>query len=387
MANLKETIIGTMKNGPEVLQDIVSARKSGKDYITQRFQTKTVTDRLHPDKLVLQIIEIRSVTPGAKTIRFISKNAPLPFFEAGQYINIFTEIDGVRTSRPYSISSSPMQRSYFEITVARITCGFVSDFLLDSAKVGDVFESSGPAGVFHYNPVFHKKHSVFLAGGSGITPFMSMLEEALNGNADREITLIYGTRNAETAIFDAQLTNFAALHDNFHYYPVLSDPPAGYTGLTGFLDAACIQKLVPDISACTFYLCGPLVMTDYCSAALAELGVKPNHIRREMFGARTEIQKEAGWPSHLTGEEIFTVKIGDKIISALAKESLLTALERAGVRVNVCCRSGECSLCRVRLIEGTVFMPRGVLLRLADEKFGFIHSCQAYPTSNLTIEL
>lgn len=71
----------------------------------------------------------------------------------------------------------------------------------------------------------------------------------------------------------------------------------------------------------------------------------------------------------------------------MSGESILTSLERAGVRVNVCCRSGECSFCRIKLISGKVFMPRGVLLRHADEKFGYIHSCKAYPISDLEIRI
>ena len=77
--------------------------------------------------------------------------------------------------------------------------------------------------------------------------------------------------------------------------------------------------------------------------------------------------------------------IGGKTIEGKSSESLLTSLERAGVRVNVCCRSGECSLCRVKLESGKVFMPRGALLRYADEKFGYIHSCKAYPISDVRL--
>ncbi|MEG1437224.1 MAG: 2Fe-2S iron-sulfur cluster binding domain-containing protein, partial [Oscillospiraceae bacterium] len=84
-----------------------------------------------------------------------------------------------------------------------------------------------------------------------------------------------------------------------------------------------------------------------------------------------------------------TIKViindGEKEINAFSGESLLTALERSGVRINVCCRSGECSLCRIQLVDGKVFMPRGVLLRHADEKFGYIHSCKAYPITDVSI--
>ncbi|MEG1305461.1 MAG: 2Fe-2S iron-sulfur cluster binding domain-containing protein, partial [Oscillospiraceae bacterium] len=85
--------------------------------------------------------------------------------------------------------------------------------------------------------------------------------------------------------------------------------------------------------------------------------------------------------------EVFKLTVGDRVIDAKSGESVLTALERAGVRVNVCCRSGECSLCRVRLVSGKVFLSKGIMLRMADEKFGYIHSCKAYPISDIEISI
>ena len=104
-----------------------------------------------------------------------------------------------------------------------------------------------------------------------------------------------------------------------------------------------------------------------------------------MFGSRQDIQNEPFWPENLSGKENFKISIGGKTFEGKSSESLLTSLERAGVQVNVCCRSGECSLCRVKLENGKVFMPRGALLRHADEKFGYIHSCKAYPISDVRL--
>ena len=376
-----------MKNGNETLNDIKVSRKNGKDLLLEKYSSKEIIEKLHTKKLELILDEIIPATKDAKTFRFVAKNGYLPPFEAGQYINIFVEIDGVRTSRPYSLCSSPKQRAYYEITVARIPTGFVSDFFLDKVKAGDVFEANGPAGVFHYNPVFHSKKSVFLAGGSGITPFMSMSREILENGQDREITLIYGCRNIEVAIFHNELSEMAKNHKNFHYELIISDKVSECSFKQGFIDAKCIKDIVCEMEDKTFYMCGPPIMTDFCSKALSELNVNAKNIRREMFGARQDIENEPGWPKNLTGKEIFKIKVGEKTIDAKANEPILVALERAGIKKNVCCRSGECSLCRVKLVSGKVFMPRGVMLRLADEKFGFIHSCKAYPISDTEIIL
>lgn len=326
MKTIKETLIGTMKNGKNILNEIAVSEKVGKDFSLDKNRTQRIVNQLHPAILNLKISEITCATKDAKTIRFVSEDGYLPPFEAGQYINVAVEIDGVRTTRPYSICSSPRQRAYYEITVARIKDGFVSDYFLDKAKVGDTLQANGPAGVFHFNPVFHYKRSVFLAGGSGITPFMSMIREVLEKGLDREIYLLYGARNAEVAIFNEELKKFASKYPNFKYTLVLSDKDAKGGDRQGFVDAKCIKEVVKDLDKTTFYLCGPQVMTDFCVEALQSLNIRHRDIRREMFGTRQDIQNEPGFPQELTGTETFKLKVGDKVIDAKCNESILCAL-------------------------------------------------------------
>jgi len=384
---LKDTLLGTLQNGEEVLEDIRVLRKVSLDKITEGNKADARIAPLHAKSLGLIVSAIADTGKNAKIFRLSSAEGYLPPFEAGQYLNLFTEIYGVRTSRPYSISSSPRQRGYYEITVARSACGFVSDYLLDEVKVGDTFSANGPAGVFRYQPVFHSKKSLFLAGGSGITPFLSMTREVLEAHLDRDIVLLYGCRNEQVALYQEELSAYADEFPNFRYHLVISDNVAGWTGETGFLDKAHIARLAPDYTARTCYICGPQVMNEFCQRELETLGVPEKRIRRELFGACKNIEKEAGWPVDLTGEEIFHVTVGERTIEARANEPILVALERAGIRVNVCCRSGECSLCRVKLISGKVFLSKGMLLRKADEAYGYIHSCKAYPIGDSSILL
>ena len=381
---IKEMIISTMQNGPETLKELEMAKKTGKDISLERGTVQRKVDQYHPSVLHLTVSEIEPVSPIAKRIRLVSDTGYLPPFEAGQYINVFCEIDGVRTSRPYSLSSSAKQRAYYEITVAAVEGGFVSGYLLRQLKVGDRLEANGPAGVFRYHPVFHSKRSVFLGGGSGITPFVSMIRTALESGEDRDITLLYGSRTEELAMYHRELAAFAEGHPNFHYTLTLSDEEK--EGMEhGFIDAERIRAHVPDILDCTYYMCGPAVMMEFCRKALDELQIPGRSIRREVFGTRRDIWNEPGWPEGMTGEELFQIKVGDQTIEAKSGESVLTALERGGLRVNVCCRSGECSLCRVQLVSGKVFTAQGALLRYADELFGYIHSCKAYPISDLEL--
>lgn len=382
--NIKETLLGTLVHGEEILENIRVMRSVSADKISCE-NVAAASKRIHTKSLSIVVSSISDTGKNAKVVRFVSENGYLPPFEAGQYINIFTEIDGVRTSRPYSISSSPKQRAYYEITVARIKDGFVSDFLLDGVKVGDKFEANGPAGVFRFQPVFHSKKSLFLAGGSGVTPFLSMTREIVDAALDRDVVMLYGCRSSEGALYDEELRAYSEKYPNFKYHLVISEKDDSWNGETGFIDRNLIKRLVPDYAERTCYICGPQVMNDFCKTELQELGLPEKQIRREMFGTRRDIQNEPGWPENLTGDEVFNVKIGERIIAAKSGESLLTALERSGVRMNVCCRSGECSLCRVKLVDGKVFLAKGILQRYADEKYGYIHSCKAYPISDLEI--
>lgn len=382
--NIKETLLGTLVHGEEILENIRVMRSVSADKISCE-NVAAASERLHSKSLSLLVSSVSDTEKNAKVIRFVSENGYLPPFEAGQYINIFTEIDGVRTSRPYSISSSPKQRAYYEITVARIKDGFVSDFLLDSVKIGDRFEANGPAGVFRFQPVFHSRKSLFLAGGSGITPFLSMTREIVDAALDRDVVMLYGCRSSKAALYDEELRAYSDKYPNFKYHLVVSENDDSWNGETGFIDRNLIKRLVPDYAQRTCYICGPQVMNDFCKNELLELGLPEKQVRREMFGTRHDIQNEPGWPSNLTGDEVFNVKIGENVIPAKSGESLLTALECSGVRMNVCCRSGECSLCRVKLVDGKVFLAKGVLKRYADEKYGYIHSCKAYPISDLEI--
>ena len=208
MANIKETLLSTLVNGKTVLSDIKAIRRNAQDKIYVGNEAEDRINKLHPAFTHVTVNEIIDTKKDAKIYRLTSDDNYLPPFEAGQYINIFIQIGSVLTSRPYSISSSPKQRSYYEITVAKQKNGFVSLYILDNIKVGDKLYLNGPNGTFRYQGVFHKKTSVFLAGGSGITPFMSMSREILESNSDRNVTLIYGVRKEELALFHKELKDY-----------------------------------------------------------------------------------------------------------------------------------------------------------------------------------
>ena len=372
----------------QVAEEREFSRKYSLPYAKSRDSAQQYIDLLHPERLKLKVAEVIERTPQVKTLRLVSPEQYLPPFQAGQYITLFVEIGPVKTSRPYSLNSPPNQTGYYDLTVRRVEGGLVSNWLLDEVKKGDLLESSGPAGNFYFNPLFHDNTSVFVAGGSGITPFMSMIGEITDCGLDRTVHLFYGNRTLEEAVFHVKLADLAARFDNVHYHPVLENPPADWIGASGFITGDLIAQAVGDPGQATFYLCGPQAMYDFCCPEVESLGVPARKIRREVYGAPLDITQYPGWPQEIGPDDTFTVRVaGSAPVQAPAGRPLLASLEQAGLIVPALCRSGECSRCRVKVHRGRVFQPAGSLVRKSDRRFGYVHSCVSYPLEDLEISL
>ena len=369
-----------------IVEEIETSRKYGKDYGSYRDSVGKQIDLLHPSRIKHRVSEIIDETPSTKTLRLTSQDGYLPPFLSGQYIALFLEVDGIRTSRPYSISSPPNQTGLYEITVRRVEDGLVSNYLLDEIKTGDELESSGPVGHFHHNPLFHDRTAVCIAGGSGITPFRSMIREIVECGLDRSIYLFYGSKNLDDAIFHDELKSLSDRFGEINYLPVIESPSDGYEGLSGLITGDLIMDTIGDVSEKTFYLCGPQGMYDFCVPELERLGIPKRKIRKEVYGAPANICDYPGWPEEIKADDIFSVKVdGGPTVEARAGEPLMSALEKKGVLIPSICRSGECSMCRVKILSGKVFQLAGVPVRRSDTQFGYVHACVSYPLEDVEI--
>jgi glycine betaine catabolism B len=376
-----------IENYDELLKDTAVLEKYGFYYQARKGEVERIIGELHPKRLNLIVSEIRQETPSTKSFRLISADGYLPPFQAGQYINLFVDTCGIRTSRPYSIASAPTQSGYYEIAVRRVDEGFVSNYLLDELKVGDMLQSTSPSGNFHYNPLYQGSNLIFIAGGSGITPFMSMIRELSDRNLSRRIHMFYGSRVEEDVIYIDELKGIAKAHKNFSFDIVVSEPAAGFTGKKGFISADLIKERASS-EDWMFFVCGPEAMYNFCLPEIDKLSVPSRKIRIEIMGAPRDITLQPGWPEGVKAMDAFKIFIkGKKAINAKASEPLMVSLERAGITIPALCRSGECSLCRTKLISGKVFQPNGVKLRKSDRRFGYIHPCLAYPLADVEIML
>ena len=373
----------------KIIAEIEAGRKFGDGDFFDKIPVDYYINRLHPATMHLRIADIIDETPSTQTIRLVSENGYLPPFQAGQYISLCLEVDGILTSRPYSISSAPNQTGLYDITIRRVENGLVSNFMLDRAKKGAVFESSGPAGHFHFNPLVHDKTLVCIAGGSGITPFMSMIREIVECGLDRTIYLLYGNQTTDDIIFHQELSHISERFDNIHYHPVIEEPADNYEGLTGFINADLIRNILGDgLADKTFFLCGPQGMYDFCLPELEKLGIARRKIKKEVYGTPLNIREYPGWPQSIKADAVFKISVKNgKQFEVRAGEALLPSLEKNGILIPTVCRSGECSMCRIKVLSGKVFQPASTPVRKSDRKYGYIHACVSYPLENLEILL
>jgi ferredoxin-NADP reductase len=383
---MRDEIIKQIEGYETVVRDIAALKKYGYDYRIDRGETSRAIAQLHPEKLNLRVVDVIDETPSTKTLRLAPKEGHLPPFMAGQYIALAVEIGNIRTTRAYSISSPPHCTGYYDVTVRRVQDGFVSNYLLDEVRIGDLLISSGPAGNFYHNPIVHGNELVFIAGGSGITPFMSMIREISQRGLSRTVYLFYGSKSERDIIFHQELTRMSEKNPAIRYYPVVEDATNTWQGGKGFITKEMILEKVKDISGKTFFLCGPQALYEYIEPQLAQVRIPKKRIRREMYGQPADVTKQSGWPGEIPADAVFDMRVeGKGAFPAKSRESILVALERAGIVLPSLCRSGECSACRARLVSGKVYQLPGTLLRKSDRMFGYIHTCASFPISDVVI--
>ena len=395
--NVKVGLIGKFdmlkfKNMSKVREKAIQAAPANE--VSGEFAINMNAKKLHPD---YQRLVIDEVIPheGAKAKTFVFRRADgeaFPYFRAGQYLSLKLPLEGSFVTRAYSLCSSPKDalKGRAAITVRSNPGGFAADKLLAALKPGDEVIASDPQGFFYYEDLRDAKHVVGLAGGSGITPFLSMAYALRDGAEDFELTLLYGSRDEESILFKKELDEVAAACPKFRVVHVLSDEEkAGYEH--GFITAELIKKYAPADAEYSVFLCGPEGMYRFLKPEIEKLALPERLFRRKMIDVTKTPWELDGYPQQCR-DKIFnlTVRQGDREykLSASANETVLTAIERAGIKAPSRCRSGECGWCRSRMLEGSVFIPQeNELRRWADKEYGYIHPCSSFPTLDIVLEV
>lgn len=371
------------KSGPLMHVEADSARKLAK--------------ALHPARQYLKVAAVIERAPDCKSFTLVPDEergtTALAFFGAGKYLSVFETIDGMPVSRAYSISSAPRRSldGEYELTIKRTEGGLVSNYILDNWSVGTKVETSAPAGNFEYQPIRDAADVIALAGGSGITPFVSMANAIADGDEDFNLTILFGSRNSESIIFRDELAGIAEKCSKVKIVHVLSDEASAPEGAeTGFITADLIKKYAPAEKEYSLFICGPQAMYKFLENEVAKLELPRKFVRHEMFGEFFGPESEPDYPENVPETVNITVTIQDetRTVSGKSTLSVMRILEEGGIAVPARCRSGECGFCHSHLISGEVYIPKSMdYLREADRKFGCIHPCCSFPLSDLKLSI
>lgn len=354
------------------------------------YKANKLAAELHPAVQHLVVSKIED-QPDAKSFHLVANinkgTEKLAYFSAGQYLCVFVEIGGNTYSRPYSISSSPKQsvNGEYVITVKRVTGGLVTAYILDNWDTGTEVDVSAPCGTFTYEPLRDAKHIVGVAGGSGVTPFLSLAQAIADGDENAKLTLIYGAKNERELMFKDTFDKLSKTCDDFNVVYALSDEE-NEKYEHGFITAELIKKYAPDNYS--LFICGPQAMYDFLETQIPALGLRRKFVRRELFGEYRNPQKNADYPQYVLPECKITVIIRDETteITASTNDTILSSLEKNGIIAPARCRSGVCGWCHSKLVSGSVYVPKSVDgRRLADYDYGYIHPCCTFPLSDVTI--
>lgn len=343
----------------------------------------------------LTISQVRRETADAVSILFDVPDAlkPLFAFKPGQHLTLRADLDGQDVRRSYSVCVAPSEGE-LRVAIKRVTGGLFSSFANASLSPGMVMEVMPPHGAFtwSFDPAA-SNHYVGFAGGSGITPVLSLLKTALIAEPNSRFTLLYGNRDTASIIF---LEELAGLKDRFidrlsilHF---LEDEEEEVELFNGRLDAAkcalLLDGIIPADQIAAFFICGPGPMMDAVEKSLLDRGVAREKVLLERFTAdRPDAARTAATAvlaAEAAGAKVTLVLDGRRrsISFDPALGNILENARAAGMPAPYACKAGVCATCRAKLVSGKVEMGANYGLTEAEVAAGYILTCQSVPVGS-----
>jgi len=350
-------------------------------------------------------LRVRAIEPDTDEAVIVSFDVPPDLqsvfsFNQGQYLTLRTEVDGEDLRRSYSICAG-IDDGELRVGVRKVAGGRFSNWINQRLKPGDAVQVMPPQGRF-FVPLDpdSQRHYLGVAGGSGITPILSIMKTVLGREPHARFTLIYANRAPKSTMFKEEIEDLKNRHmARLVLHHVFSGEATELPLHAGVMDRSKLGefmgRLVDPASIDHAFVCGPYQMNDEAEAALLAAGVPEERIHIERFGvapnapdgqAAGAVEHESK-PGDAERARIVIVRDGLKREFDFQKDdpSILDAASSAGLEVPFSCTSGVCGTCRAKLVEGQVRMTRNFALDKADLAAGFVLTCQSHPLTERVV--
>jgi ring-1,2-phenylacetyl-CoA epoxidase subunit PaaE len=339
----------------------------------------------------LKVAEIVPETSEANSIRFeIPPELRDAFaFKAGQHLTLRATIGGEEVRRNYSLCTAPADSDWM-VTVKRIGGGLFSNWVGDQLKAGDTVDVMVPHGSFttDFDPA-RSRHLVAIAGGSGITPVMSLVKTLLREEPNSRFTLLYGNRDSSSVIFLEALAGLKDKHlGRLEIYHFLDQEEQDIELFNGMLNRERLEQaiaaLVPDAADVDgWFICGPGPMMDAAEGVLLDRNVAKDRLHIERFTADRPagavVKEMAQLQTQAEGVTVAVTLDGRTRRIPFTAGNILDSARASGLPAPFACKAGVCATCRAKVTKGKVEMA--VHYGLTDEEVaeGYVLTCQSVP--------
>jgi ring-1,2-phenylacetyl-CoA epoxidase subunit PaaE len=348
----------------------------------------------------LKVSDVRRETSDSVSVAFeVPMQLAVEYqYKQGQYLTLKLKHNGEEIRRSYSVCTSPFAEKELRIAIKEVKDGRASTYINRQLKAGEVIEVMTPMGNFH-SPLSgaNKKNYVLFAGGSGITPMMSILKSVLYIEKQSTITLIYANRNEDSTIFKAEIEKIAADNKDKVKVVFVYDAPKQamdelHTGiLTPEKTKAIIEKHVDAKLNNDFFICGPGPMMENVKQVLESMKIEKEKIHIEYFTSVLETLAAAEKPAATSSgnglSKVTVTLYGIETTFDLATNgnSILDAATESGVDAPYSCKGAVCCTCRAKVLEGKVSMDANFALTDHEVEQGYVLTCQSHPLTDRVV--
>ena len=334
----------------------------------------------------------RSIVDETHDVKTFTFSAPAPrlfHFAPGQFFTFEFPVGGEPVNRCYTISSSPTRPHMVSITVKRTVGGPVSNWLHDHLRVGDTIRAIGPMGEF--STAFHPcEKRLFLSGGSGVTPLMSMVRHESDMAEDHDTIFVHCARTPKDIVFRQELDVIAQRRLRLQVVHVVESVTGepGWSGYRGRVSGALFDLIVPDLHEREVFCCGPAPFMAAVRMILETAGFDMAHYHEESF-LFEDLAPSAEEPQPTErASRTHTITFGKtgRSISCDENTTILAAARAAGLRLPSSCTKGLCGTCKTRKLSGEVEMAHNGGIRQREIDQGFILLCCSKPRGDIVVD-